>query len=209
MRPEENREVCMQQFWEARYAEDGYAYGTEPNEFLVSQAHRLRPGMRALAVGDGEGRNGVWLARQGLEVLSVDYSAEGLAKARRLAARHGVTLRTEQADLTTWAWPRDAYDLVACIFVHFPPADRPRMHRAMLQALAPGGLVILTAYHKEQLAYGTGGPPVEEMLYTEDMLREDFAAAELLHLEHATVELHEGKYHDGISSVLRLVARRP
>jgi SAM-dependent methyltransferase len=196
-------------FWNSRYAEPGYAYGTEPNAFLVAQKKYLRPGGKALAVADGEGRNGVWLAQQGLDVLSVDTSEAGLEKARELAADRGVRLRTEQADLTTWTWPEARYDLVAAIFIHFPPEVRARMHRAMFQALKPGGMLILEAFTPEQLQYRSGGPPLVEMLYTADMLRIDFAGGEILRIEGLVTELAEGKYHRGPAAVVRLQLRRP
>jgi SAM-dependent methyltransferase len=196
-------------FWNSRYAESGYAYGTEPNAFLVAQKKYFRPGGKALAVADGEGRNGVWLAQQGLDVLSVDVSEAGLEKARELAADRGVRLRTERADLTTWTWPEAQYDLVAAIFIHFPPEVRARMHRAMFQALKPGGVLILEAFTPEQLEYRSGGPPLVEMLYTADMLRIDFAGGEFLGIEGLVTELAEGKYHRGPAAVVRLLLRRP
>src|SRR4030066_1309743 len=106
-------------FWNSRYAEPGYAYGTEPNAFLVAQKKYLKPGGKALAVADGEGRHGVWLAQQGLDVLSVDASEVGLRKTRDLAAVRGVAIRTEKADLTAWQWPVQKFDLVAAIYIHF------------------------------------------------------------------------------------------
>jgi 2-polyprenyl-3-methyl-5-hydroxy-6-metoxy-1,4-benzoquinol methylase len=196
-------------FWNSRYAEPGYAYGTEPNAFLASQKQYLKPGMQALAVADGEGRNGVWLAQQGLRVLSVDASAVGLAKARELAVDRGVTLQTRQVDLTTWSWPEQAYDVIAAIYIHFPPAVRATMHRAMFNSLKPGGVLILEAFTPEQLKYKSGGPPVAEMLYTADMLRIDFAGGEILHIEECITELAEGQYHRGPAAVVRLVLRRP
>ena len=92
--------------WDDRYQNGGFEFGEAPNLYLQSQAHRLRPGMRALAVGDGEGRNGVWLAGQGLEVTSVDWSGVGLAKAASLARQRGVALQTMTADVSAWEWPR-------------------------------------------------------------------------------------------------------
>jgi len=201
-------------FWNSRYAEPGFAYGTEPNAFLVAQKKFLRPGMTALAVADGEGRNGVWLAQQGLDVLSVDASEVGLRKARELAAERGVRLHTEQAELMTWSWPVAAYDVVVSIFVHFPPDVRARLHRAMVSALKPGGVLILEAFTPEQLRYQSGGPPVRELLYTPDMLKADFgvgegaSAGEVLQLEECVAELAEGKYHHGPGAVVRLVLRR-
>ena len=196
-------------FWNSRYAEPGYAYGTEPNAFLVSQKKYLKPGGKALAVADGEGRNGVWLAQQGLDVLSVDASEVGLRKTQELAADRGVAIRTEKVDLTTWKWPEQKFDVVAAIFIHFPPEVRARMHRRMFEALKPGGVLILEAFTPEQLTYKSGGPPVAEMLYTADMLRIDFAGGEILFIEEAIAELTEGNYHRGAGAVVRLVLRRP
>jgi cyclopropane fatty-acyl-phospholipid synthase-like methyltransferase len=195
-------------FWNARYAEPGFAYGTEPNSFLVSQKHHLKPGMKALAVADGEGRNGVWLAQQGLDVLSVDASEVGLRKAQELAQSRGVFLRTELADLTTWKWTEHEFDLVVAIFIHFMPEFRARMHRQMLQALKPGGMLIMEAFTPKQLEYKTGGPPVKEMLYTADMLREEFREGEILRLEEILTGLNEGPYHRGTSAVVRLIVKR-
>ena len=199
----------MTEFWNARYGEPGFAYGTEPNAFLVAQKNLLRPGMKALAVADGEGRNGVWLAQQGLEVLSVDASEVGLRKAQQLAADRGVKLRTDRVDLTAWSWPEQEFDVVAAIFVHFPPEVRARLHRRMFEALRPGGTLILEAFTPAQLGYKSGGPPVLEMLYTADMLRIDFAGAEILQIEECITDLEEGKYHRGPGAVVRLVLRRP
>jgi 2-polyprenyl-3-methyl-5-hydroxy-6-metoxy-1,4-benzoquinol methylase len=197
------------EFWNARYAETGYAYGTEPNAFLVAQKNYLKSGGKALAVADGEGRNGVWLAQQGLDVLSVDASEVGLRKTQELAAERGVTIRTEKVDLTTWAWPNQQFDVVAAIYIHFPPEVRARMHRHMYDALKPGGILMLEAFTPDQLQYKSGGPPVLEMLFTADMLRNDFAGGEVLLLEETTTELVEGKYHRGPAAVVRLILRRP
>ena len=196
-------------FWNSRYAEPGYAYGTEPNAYLMSQKKYLKPGGKALAVGDGEGRNGVWLAQQGLDVLSVDASEVGLRKTQELAADRGIAIRTEKVDLTIWQWPEEKFDVVVAIYVHFPPEVRARMHRCMFEALKPGGVLILEAFTPEQLNYKSGGPPVAEMLYTADMLRNDFAGSEILLIEESVAELTEGKYHRGPGAVLRLVLRRP
>lgn len=196
-------------FWNTRYAEPGYAYGTEPNAFLVSQRQYFKPGMKALAVADGEGRNGVWLAQQGLEVLSVDASAVGLSKAQELAAQRRVSVRTLQVDLTTWDWPQNEFDVVVAIFIHFPPETRARMHAKMYQALKPGGTLILEAFTPEQLKYKSGGPPVQEMLYTAEMLRAELSEAEILMCEESLTNLEEGPYHRGLAAVVRLVARHP
>jgi SAM-dependent methyltransferase len=196
-------------FWDERYAGEEFAYGTAPNDFLVDQVDRLPPGGRILLPGDGEGRNSVWLADQGFRPTAVDFSAAGLAKARDLAAARGVTIETVQADLTEWDWPAAAFDGVVAIFVHLPPEDRRRVHGAMLAALRPGGRLLLEAYRPAQLDYGTGGPPVPEMLYTREALAADFADARIQNLTETVRPVHEGRHHHGEGAVIQLVAERP
>ncbi|MCK9490001.1 MAG: class I SAM-dependent methyltransferase [Xanthomonadales bacterium] len=196
--------------WDQRFADDGYLFGTDANAFLAAQAPRLRPGMTALAVADGEGRNGVWLAQQGLEVLSVDGSAVALAKARALAASRGVAIGIEQADLAHWHWPPERFDLVAAIFIQFAgPALRQAIFAGMQRALKPGGLLLLQGYRTGQLDYGTGGPPDGDKLYTEPMLRQAFAGLDILHLASHDSVIHEGSGHAGMSALIDLVACKP
>jgi 2-polyprenyl-3-methyl-5-hydroxy-6-metoxy-1,4-benzoquinol methylase len=199
-------------FWDDRYGESGYAYGTAPNQFLIEQQHRLKSGMKTLVVGDGEGRNGVWLATQGLDVLSIDLSPVGLEKAQALASQHQVQIQTRCADLTTWDWVENTYDLVVSIYVHFAPEVRQQIHRSMLKTLKPGGLIVLEAFNLEQLQYqreyDSGGPPIQEMLYQPEILREDFAGGKIMELTEIITELHEGRYHDGKASVIRLTLQK-
>ena len=136
-----------------------------------------------LCVADGEGRNSVWLARQGLQVQAFDISPVGVAKARALAARAGVQVDYEVADCDSWAWPEATFDGVAAIFVQFAdPALRTRLFRRMAAALEPGGTLVLQGYTPKQLDYRTGGPPQVEHLYTEDLLRGAFAALDIVEL---------------------------
>ncbi|MFZ3017032.1 MAG: class I SAM-dependent methyltransferase [Gallionella sp.] len=195
--------------WNERYAGEHYHFGTEPNAFLVSQRHLLKPGMSCLAVADGEGRNGVWLAEQGLEVLSVDSSPVALEKAKRLAAERGAKLDFELADLLAWEWPESRYDAVAASFIQFVgPELRAQMFDHIKRSLKPGGLLLLQGYTPRQLEYRTGGPSQVENLYTEALLREAFADMEILHLaEHDSV-LNEGSGHSGTSALIDLVARK-
>ncbi|MDO8799627.1 cyclopropane-fatty-acyl-phospholipid synthase family protein [Phenylobacterium sp.] len=196
--------------WDRRYAQTDYLFGVEPNAFLAGQVGRLRPGRRALAVADGEGRNGVWLAQQGLSVLSVDSSAVAQTKARSLAQARGVALDFEQVDLSAWTWPRAEFDLVVAIFIQFAtPALRTQLFADMAHALKPGGLLLLQGYRPEQITYGTGGPSAAENLYTEPLLREAFAGLEIIELQSHDTVIHEGAGHDGLSALIDLVARRP
>ena len=196
-------------FWDTRYAREDYIFGEAPNAFVARQAARLKAGWRALAVGDGEGRNGVWLAEQGLSVQSVDSSRVAQAKALALAERRGVTLELRLADLTKWFWPEDTFDAVVAIFVQFASAsERVRMFAGMQRALKPGGLLLLEGYRPEQIAYGTGGPSAVENLYTEALLRDAFGAMEIIELSAYDAAIHEGVAHNGMSALIDLVARR-
>ena len=195
-------------FWDTKYAGADYRYGTRPNAFLTQQAPLLAAGSHVLAVGDGEGRNGVWLAQQGHRVVSVDASPRALQKAAKLAMDRGVGLTTICADLTDWSWPTGTYDAVVAIFLHVASQHRRILHRAMLEALVPGGLVVLEAFTADQLAWSSGGPRDPDLLYDADGLRADFAGAEIVMLRQRLTRLAEGPAHDGPAVVASLVARR-
>ena len=195
--------------WDARFAGDEYIFGTAPNAFLAAQRPRLAAGQRALAVADGEGRNSVWLAQQGLAVTAFDIAPRGVAKARALAARAGVEVDYHVAGVEDWPWTPQAFDVVAAIFVQFaPPALRGKMFAGMLQTLRPGGLLLLQGYTPRQLEYRTGGPPRAEHLYTPALLRQAFASHEIVELREHDDVLAEGTQHAGMSALIDCVVRR-
>lgn len=199
----------MKEFWNQRYSGDEFFYGTAPNAFLASQLHRFKPGQTILAVADGEGRNGVWLARQGLDVTAVDFSPLAVEKAQRLAGQYGVTVRHEISDLFAWSWGVNRFDAIVAIFIQFVgPEQRRILNGLMLRALKPGGLLILQGYRPKQLEYKTGGPSRVENLYTAEILREEFSAMEILHLAEHDDEICEGAGHCGMSALVDLVARK-
>lgn len=198
-----------QAMWDGHYADEHYIFGTEPNVFLAAQRDLLKPGQRALAVADGEGRNGVWLAQQGLQVVSVDFSAPAVGKAGKLAAERGVTVERHVSDVMEWNWPANAFDIVAAIFIQFAsPAQRPVLFQRIKDALKPGGYLILQGYTPRQLEYKTGGPPCAENMYTEALLRESFADMEIVHLREHEEFIAEGTKHYGQSALIDLVARK-
>jgi len=200
----------MSDFWNARFDTPEYIFGTAPNAFLASQGHRFRAGQRALAIADGEGRNGVWLAEQGLEVHAVEVSPNAIAKAQRLATERGVAIQIDQASLLEWHWPDAAFDVVVGIFFQFGlPMEQAQIIAGVKQATRPGGLVVLEGYSIRQLQYQTGGPSNPAQLWTEDVLRGWFADWEILHLEEHDPILDEGRKHVGRSAVVDCVARRP
>jgi SAM-dependent methyltransferase len=195
--------------WEARFAAPEYVFGTEPNAFLKSQAEMLPKTGKALTIADGEGRNGVWLAGQGLDVLSVDFSPTALAKATSLARERGVSLHILQADIIAWEWPDAEFDVVVGIFFQFVgPAERAGIFAGMRKALKPGGLLLIEGYGPKQLEYKTGGPSELENLYTEALLRKEFAAFSELTIRSYDSVMSEGTRHVGMAALVDLVARK-
>ena len=194
--------------WDQRYGGEEYAYGTEPNEFLVAMAGRLPMG-RVLCLGEGEGRNAAWLAGQGYEVTAVDASRVGLEKAERLAAKRGVTITTVHSDLATYDIGLDAWDGIVSVFCHLPTTLRADVHRRCVAGLRFGGVMLLEAYTPRQLGHGTGGPPVVELMMDAETLRVELAGLEFLHLQECEREIHEGAFHNGLGAVVQLVGRKP
>ena len=196
--------------WNKRFEHDAFIFGVKPNEYLRAKASLLAPGGQVLCVADGEGRNSVWLAQQGLRVDAFDIAANGVAKARKLAADAGVTVNYSVADCDQWAWPLDTYDTVLAIFVKFAdPAMRERLFANMVRALKPGGLLVVQGYTPRQLEYKTGGPPVLSHLYTEPLLRHLLAPLSIVELHSYEAELSEGTQHHDRSALVGTVARRP
>ena len=196
--------------WQARFASADYAFGKEPNYFLKSCRELLPRRGRALAVADGEGRNGVWLAAQGLDVVSLDFSPAAQTKARALAAERGVNVAFVEADVHTWDYPQSAFDVVVEIFAQFsPPSERAIKWRGMRRALKSGGLLIMQGYTPKQLHYGTGGPKQLDHLYTRTMLEREFGDFRDLQIVEEEREMHEGASHAGMSAVIGLTATKP
>jgi SAM-dependent methyltransferase len=197
------------QRWETRFSSPDYVFGKAPNQFLKSHARLLKRGEKALAFADGEGRNGVFLAEQGLDVLAIDFSPKALAKAQALAKERGVKLRTEQADIFNWAWPPAAFDVVVGIFFQFAPPDiRRQVFNNIKKTLKPGGLLLIQGYRPEQLKYKTGGPPEVENLYTRKLLEDAFKDFTSLEIKEHDSMVDEGAGHKGISALIDLVGRK-
>ena len=197
--------------WDERYSSTDFVYGEAPNEFLRDNVERLPVG-RTLCLAEGEGRNAVFLAAAGHDVLAVDQSSVGLEKARRLAASRGVEIRTEAADLAIFDPGEAVWDAVVSISAHLPSIIRRDLHRRVARALRPSGVLILEAYTLAQHGTaGTGGPPPgqEDMLMSLAALREELADLEELHGVELVREVNEGAFHKGPGAVVQFIARRP
>ncbi len=199
-----------QQTWDTRFEAEDYIFGTAPNVWLAGHAGLLTPGMRVLAVADGEGRNSVWMAQRGLKVDAFDISPVGVAKARKLAADAGVEVNFNVNSVEDWPWKVGEYDAVVAIFIQFAdPGTRATLFKHMKSALKPDGLILLQGYTPKQLEYKTGGPPLLDHLYTEDLLREAFGDMDIAELRSYEDVLNEGTQHSGQSAIVGMVARKP
>lgn len=204
--------TTMREFWNQKFADTTYKYGQRPNVFLAEQLGLIPAEAQVLVPGDGEGRNGVWLAQQGFSVTSVDCSDVGQDKTRALAAERGVQLRTVLADLSEWSPEPNSVDAVAVVYLHLPSSLRPKVMADLAKALRPGGVLILEAFHPNQLGLTSGGPKDVDMLYTLAGLRSDLVNAGLKGEElvawEGPVTLDEGPFHQGPAQVTRWVWRR-
>ena len=195
--------------WTQRFQTDDYIFGQQPNEYLRAQSHHLKPG-RTLAIADGEGRNGVWLAEQGHAVDSFDFVEAAVAKARKLAALRNVALEAVCCDWAQFNWQPNTYDNVVGIFFQFlGPDERLRVFAAIDRVLKPGGTVLLQGYSTGQLQYNTGGPGKLDHLYDEALLLNAFPAYERVDLRTYEAEIQEGQAHRGMSALVGYVGRKP
>ena len=194
--------------WDDRYNTVEYVYGKQPNEFLVSAIDEIPKG-KVLCLAEGEGRNAVYLARQGCSVLAVDASAVGLEKARKLAQENNVNIDTKVANLADFEIQPDSWDAVVSIFCHVPPDVRVALHRKVISGLRSGGVLVLEAYEPTQLKHKTGGPPSAEMMMTLEGLHTELAGLEFKHALEIERNIVEGKFHTGKGAVVQIVATKP
>jgi len=194
--------------WDERYSQKAFAFGTEPNDFLATMAERIPQG-RVLSLAEGEGRNGTFLAGLGYDVVGVDSSPVGLAKAARLAEEHRVDLTTIVADLARFPIEPESWEGIVSIFCHLPPDVRQPLHAAVVAGLKPGGVLILESYTPKQLEFGTGGPKTPERTMTLEALQRELAGLDLVHARELEREVCEGIYHTGHAAVVQVVGVKP
>ena len=194
--------------WNERYSTEEYVYGTMPNDFLF-ETSRFIKGPDVLCLAEGEGRNAVYLAREGFDVFAVDASAVGLEKAENLADESYVNINTQVADLADYEITPNGWDGIVSIFCHLPPAIRKALHRKVVAGLKPGGVFILEAYRPKQLTFKTGGPPETSLMMSLDELKDELAGLEFYHDAELDRNVSEGRLHTGMGAVVQLVAIKP
>jgi SAM-dependent methyltransferase len=195
--------------FDQRYAAEAFFYGTEPNDFVVEVSDRLPARAAILSLGEGEGRNAVYLSSRGHAVHALDESAVGLAKAERYAADRAVTLTTQCVDLAHYAFEPARWDVIVSIWCHLPSAVRRRVHADAVRALRPGGLFVLEAYTPAQIGRGTGGPSDPDLLPTAALLDDELRGLEVVRAVELERDVWEGQGHRGRSAVVQWIGRRP
>lgn len=197
----------MEEFWNNRYAEKDFAYGTEPNDFLKDELEKL-PAGKILFVCEGEGRNAVFAAKQNWIVEAFDLSKEGKRKASLLAKQNNVSINYQIANASKIEYSENSFHVVVLIYAHFPETIRKSVHEKIIKWLKPGGIVVLEAFNPNQLKNTSGGPKDLTMLYTKEIMTDDFKDLMVQQISTETIELNEGKYHIGKADVIRFVGKK-
>jgi SAM-dependent methyltransferase len=196
-------------FWNQRYSDEDLVYGPAPNDFLVATADRLPKSGHALDIGAGEGRNALFLASLGLDVLAVDQSKVGLQKATRLATDRGLKIRTQAVDLNEFNADESSFSVITSIFVHLPKELRTSLHQRVVSWLKPGGIFILEAYAPDQILRNTGGPKDPSLLVPLDEILAELDGLQIEHQATLIRNVTEGQFHTGEASVIQVLARNP
>jgi len=195
--------------WDQRYAHAGYFYGRDPNDFLREHVTKIPREGSVLCLGEGEGRNAVFLAGLGYDVEALDQSSVGLGKARMLAEANSVHIRTAVTNLDGYRFEGDRWDGIVSIWCHLPAAMRGPLHRQIFAGLKPGGIFLLEAYTPDQLRHGTGGPKDRDLLPSLAEVSRDLAGMEIVIGVERERVVQEGAGHSGLSAVVQIAARRP
>jgi SAM-dependent methyltransferase len=199
----------MKDFWNQRYGEQGFAYGTEANDFLRQEYHRFKPGGEILCIAEGEGRNALFLAAHSFQVTAMDQSEVGMQKAHLRATKEGLHLSTITADLENFDFGLGKWDAIVSIFGHLPPVLREEVHGKIVKALRLGGYFLMEAYTPEQLPLGTGGPKDINLMVTSEIIQKELSELSPEILQEVRRPIHEGKYHEGESAVIQFIGKQP
>lgn len=196
-------------FWNTRFQMENYVYGKKPNVFLEKTQRKLQISGKVLAIAEGEGRNAVFLAEQGMDVTAWDYAESGLEKTKKLAKERSVNVHTTLIDLNEATWEKDKWDEIVSIFGHFPEELRTKILLGVKTAVKPGGYYITEVYSHKQIPYNSGGPRELNFLYKPEEFLNIFGDWCIIHFFMGEVERHEGDLHNGLSHVIQFVGQKP
>ncbi len=197
----------MDNFWDQRYSAAEYVYGKEPNVFFKSEIDKLKPG-KILIPGAGEGRDAVYAASLGWQVFAVDSSEEGKKKALRLADEKKVAIQYDVMDIKDINYPEKSFDVIASIFFHLTENLRKPFHQKAIGLLKDDGIFLIECFNPNQLKNNSGGPKDSNLLYTKNMLSDDFTDLKIEQNIELQVVLDEGEFHKGLADNIRFIARK-
>jgi len=197
------------QMWDEKFSREGYFYGFEPNVYIESQTHLLAPEGEVLCLGEGEGRNAVYLASKGFDVTALDASAIGMTKALMMASKRGVSFKTELLDLEQWK-PAQSFDAIVTSYLHLEEPLRTKAFQTAFKTLKTEGYFIGEFFSINQIPRESGGPKKPSLLYTLESLESIFSieGAQIIYLEECDVPLDEGNGHQGDALVIRVIAQK-
>lgn len=203
----------MENFWDTRFKQDAYVYGTLPNAFFKDVIDKYKPKGKLLLPAEGEGRNAVYAAKQGLQVYAFDTSKEGKNKALKLAKQNNVSINYEVGDFFDLKLLHEKFDVAALIFAHFSIDIVSDYHKKVAELLKPNGLIIIEAFSKNHVKFqkknpNAGGPKNIEMLFSKETITRDFPNFEVLKLEDEEAYLQEGSYHKGTAALIRFIGKK-
>lgn len=203
----------MKEMWDKRYGNTEYAYGEEPNAFLKKTLDKLDLKGSILLPAEGEGRNAVYAAKKRMEVFAFDISIEGKNKALELAKKNNVEINYEVGEFFNLNIANYSYDSAALIYAHFPPNIRDSYHQKISELIKSNGILILEGFSKSHLELqqhnpNAGGPKKEALLFSIEMIKNDFSNFEIIQLEEKEIELNEGEYHQGKAKVIRFIGKK-
>lgn len=193
------------QFWDSRFAEPGFMYGTEPNVFFKSILDTLKPG-KIFVPGAGEGRDGVYAATTGWDVVCADQSIEGQRKSLSLADEKKVAIRYDVGDIDTAQYRENEFDAIAAVFFHLPSPIRRRFFENAIKWLKPGGVFIIQMFTPRQLNFSSGGPKDNDMLLEPNEMIQYQPWLNIEVCQELEIVLDEGAHHSGPASVVEFVA---
>lgn len=203
----------MKEFWDERYKNESYVYGEEPNNFFKETLQKYNLGGNILLPAEGEGRNAVFAAKNELNVTCFDLSIQGKLKALSLAAKNNVSINYEVGEFSEMQFKDNYFNVIALIYAHFPAQLKSNYHQKLITYLKKGGMLILEGFSKEQLQINEAnkqsfGPKNIEMLFSLEEIKNDFSSLKILQLSKELIQLNEGKFHEGVGSVIRFIGKK-
>ena len=195
--------------WDSRFKNADYAYGKEANKFIREIYNQLQYQGKTLAIAEGEGRNGIFLAEKRFDVTTWDYSGEGIKKTEALAFEKQVRVKSELVDLNTAPWKKNTWDNIVNVYGHFDSSLRKKTLHSVKDAIKPGGYYISEVYSTYQIPYNSGGPKNLDMLYDPAELFQSFKDWKIVHFFLGEVQRHEGNFHNGLAHVIQICAQKP